>query len=216
MIITVDALNRSDHQALLREMHRLRARTFADRLGWDVVVENGEERDHFDELDPAYLVAIDDDGQVVGCMRALQTTGPNMLADVFHMLLDGEPAPRSARLWEASRFCIDTQRLADRRGPRSIGHVTSEMLIAAFEASMAAGVRDVVAVIDPVMHRILKLSGNAPYDVIGTPKQVGKVVALAVLFDCTQERIDSIRARSGIDYDVFSGLRRPHLLEIAA
>ncbi|MGA1276679.1 MAG: hypothetical protein ACO3XL_12570, partial [Gemmobacter sp.] len=61
-----------------------------------------------------------------------------------------------------------------------------------------------------------KLSGNAPYDVIGTPKQVGKVVALAVLFDCTQERIDSIRARSGIDYDVFSGLRRPQLLDFAA
>lgn len=204
MITIVDGLNLHENTGLLREFFRLRARTFKDRLGWDVTVVDGEERDIFDTLDPAYLIALNPEGEVVGGLRILQTTGPNMLADVFSELLDGEPAPRSAQLWESTRFCIDTERLRDRRGPDSIAHATSELMIAACEYAMSAGVTDAVTVVDAMMHRVLKWSGNAPSGYIGSPKQIGKVVALAVLLDCTQERIDRIRAQSGIAHDVFA------------
>ena len=204
MITIVDGLNLHENTGLLREFFRLRARTFKDRLGWDVTVVDGEERDIFDTLDPAYLIALNPEGEVVGGLRILQTTGPNMLADVFSELLDGEPAPRSAQLWESTRFCIDTERLRDRRGPDSIAHATSELMIAACEYAMSAGVTDAVTVVDAMMHRVLKWSGNAPSGSIGSPKQIGKVVALAVLLDCTQERIDRIRAQSGITHDVFA------------
>lgn len=40
----------------LENMLRLRARFFYDRMGWDVRVENGMERDGYDELDPHYLL----------------------------------------------------------------------------------------------------------------------------------------------------------------
>ena len=205
MIIVIDGLNRHEHPEILARMHRLRARVFQGRLGWDVTVRAGEERDRFDDLDPAHIVSLNDDGDVVGCMRLLQTTGPHMLADVFAPLLDGEPPLRSARIWEATRFCVDTERLVDRRGPNSICHVTSEVMIGAFEYGLEAGVTDAVAVIDPVMLRVMKRSGNAPYDYLGTPKQMGKVVALAVLMDCSEERIGRIRDFAGIHHDVFAG-----------
>lgn len=205
MIIVIDALNRHEHPEILTQMHRLRARVFAGRLGWDVKVVNGEERDRFDALDPAHVVSVNDAGEVVGCMRLLQTTGPHMLADVFAPLLDGEPPLRSARIWEATRFCVDTERLVDRRGPNSICHVTSEVMIGAFEYGMEAGVSDAVAVIDPVMLRVMKRSGNAPYDYLGTPRQMGKVVALAVLMDCSTDRIERLREFAGIHHDVFAG-----------
>jgi acyl homoserine lactone synthase len=203
MIYIVDSLNKEEHRTLLDDMYRLRKRVFHDRLGWDVVVRDGMETDLFDDLDPAHVVSVDDAGRVVGCMRLLQTTGPHMLADVFSSILDGEPPIRSSRIWEATRFCVDTQRLTARRGRNSISYVTSEVMIGAFEYAMAAGVTDAVAVIDPVMNRVMRRSGNAPYDYLGTPKDMGKVVAMAALMDCSEERVARIRDFAGIRHDVF-------------
>jgi acyl homoserine lactone synthase len=185
-------------------MHRLRARVFQGRLGWDVNVQNGMERDLFDDLDPTHVVSLDDLGNVVGCMRLLQTTGPHMLADVFYSILDGEPPLRSSQLWEATRFCVDTNRLQGGKSRNSISYVTSEVMIGAFEYAQAAGVLDAVAVIDPVMNRVLKRSGNAPYDYVGSAKPMGKVTAMAALMDCSDERIASIREFSDIRGDVFA------------
>lgn len=202
MIFIIDSLNLHEHGDLVKDMFRLRKRVFADRLGWDVQVSQGMERDRFDNLDPAHVISVDDDGQVVGCMRLLQTTGPHMLSDVFSSILDGEPPLRSATCWEATRFCVDTERLASGRARNSIAYVTSEVMIGAFEFAMSAGVTDAVAVIDPVMDRVLKRSGNAPHGYLGSPKPMGKVTALAALMDCSEERVRKIREFAGIDHDV--------------
>jgi len=204
MIYVIDSLNQSAYSTLLNNMFRLRKRVFHDRLGWDVQITDGLETDLFDDLDPAHVISVDDDGNVVGCMRLLQTTGPHMLADVFASILDGEPPLRSSTVWEATRFCVDTQRLSRGRGRNTISYVTSEVMIGAFEFAMAAGVQDAVAVIDPVMNRVMQRSGNAPYGYLGSPKPMGKVVALAALMDCSAERVANIRAFSGIAGPVFA------------
>lgn len=162
--------------------------------------------DVFDTLNPTTLVSVDASGAVVGSMRILQTTGPNMLADVFSAILQGEPAPRSPLIWEATRLCVDTDRLNATGSPRahnSISYVTSEIMIAACEYAMEAGVTDAVAVIDPLMNRVLKRSGNAPYDYLGSPTPMGKVTAMAGLLDCSVERVNRLRERSDINGDVF-------------
>ncbi|GAA0033889.1 hypothetical protein BROWWM01_80210 [Bradyrhizobium ottawaense] len=92
-------------------MHRLRRRVFKDRLDWDVSVRDGLEIDQYDTFDPTYLLALEK-SYVVGCVRLLPTTGRNMLADTFPVLLDGNPAPRAATIWESSRFCVDTKSAA--------------------------------------------------------------------------------------------------------
>jgi acyl homoserine lactone synthase len=204
MIYVIDSLNANDYPVLLEAMFRLRKRVFSDRLGWDVQITDGMETDLFDGLDPAHIISVDEQGNVVGCMRLLQTTGPHMLADVFSSILDGEPPLRSSTVWEATRFCVDTQRLSRGQGRNTISYVTCEVMIGAFEFAMAAGVRDAVAVIDPVMNRVLQRSGNAPYGYLGSPKPMGKVVALAALMDCSVQRVASIRAFSGIEGNVFA------------
>ena len=204
MIYVIDSLNKQDYQPMLDEMYRLRKRVFHDRLGWDVEITDGMEIDIFDRLDPSYIISVDSEGQVVGCVRQLQTTGPHMLSDVFSSILDGEPPLRSSRVWEATRFCVDTQRLSGGRGRNTISYVTSEIMIAAIELAISAGVTDAIAVVDPVMNRVLHRSGNGPYDYLGTPKQMGKVVAMAGLIDCTQERAARIRAFSGIEGNIFA------------
>src|SRR5271165_7582008 len=69
-------------------MFRNRAEIFSGRLGWDVVVRNGYERDQFDDANPLYLVSVDPETEDYwGSLRLLPTTGPNMLRDVFPYLL---------------------------------------------------------------------------------------------------------------------------------
>ncbi|MCK4712933.1 MAG: autoinducer synthase [Marinosulfonomonas sp.] len=210
MIIIVDSLNKDQHKGLLKDMHRLRARVFEGRLGWDVSVVDGQEIDKFDMLDPAHVISVDADGNVLGSMRLLQTTGPHMLADVFAPILDGQPPLRSSSVWEATRFCVDTAALGRGKGPNTISYVTSEVMIGAFEFGLQSGIKDAVAVIDPIMDRVLKRSGNAPYDYLGSPKPMGKVTALAALMDCSKERIASIRAYCGITHDVFASQAKEH------
>ncbi len=203
MIIIIDALNTHKFPELLKQMHQLRARVFGGRLGWDVTITDGMERDAFDDLDPAYVVGLDDDGNVVACVRALQTTGPHMLADVFSDILCGEPPLRSPHLWESTRFCVDTKRLDRGKGRNSVSYATCELMIGSLEFARDSGIKDIVTVIDPVMDRVLKRSDNAPYGYVGKTVSMGKVPALAALLDCTEERIGRLRRFAGIAGNVF-------------
>ncbi len=202
MIIIIDAINKDRFSDVLDDMYRLRARVFGDRLGWDVQIKNGKEIDQFDHLDPAYVIGLDEEGRVISCVRALQTTGPHMLSDVFHAILDGQPPLRSASIWESTRFCVDTARLKDVR-PNAISQATCELMAASLEYARNSGITDIVTVIDPIMDRVLKRSDCAPYDYLGKRTPMGKVDALAALLDCTQDRIDRVRAFGGVTGDVF-------------
>ncbi len=204
MILVVDAINRHLHVDVLDEMFRLRARVFGDRLGWDVDIRDGREIDAFDALNPAYVIGLNDDYEVVACVRALQTTGPHMLSDVFSDILQGEPPLRSATLWESTRFCVDTDRLTmSGRGPGSVSRATCELMIGSLEFARESGIEDIITVIDPVMNRVLKRSDNAPCDYVGATVQMGKTKALAALLDCSEERIERVRKFAGITGDVF-------------
>lgn len=202
MIIIIDAMNKDRFSDVLDDMYRLRARVFGDRLGWEVQIKNGKEIDRFDHLDPAYVIGVDTEGHVVSCLRLLQTTGPHMLSDVFDAILDGQPPLRSANIWESTRFCVDTARLKSETH-NMISTETSKLMSATLQYARKSGITDIVTVIDPIVDRVLKRSDNAPYDYLGKRTPMGKVDALAALLDCTQDRIDRVRAFGGITGDVF-------------
>ena len=91
---------------LLDQMLKLRALVFKERLDWEVEVNDGQERDIFDDQDPLYLLSVDECNNLLGSLRLLPTTGPNMLRDVFSELTpNGRIA--SPLIWESSRFCTN-------------------------------------------------------------------------------------------------------------
>ena len=96
MIIVIDALNRI--ASLISSRKCTGSGHVSSVTGSDGTSRSPTEMemDIFDSLDPAYVVSLDQDGHVVGCMRLLQTTGPHMLADVFADILEGEPPLRSS------------------------------------------------------------------------------------------------------------------------
>lgn len=203
MILVVDALNRHRFTTLLDQMYELRARVFRDRLGWEVKVQDGREIDLFDDLDPAYLLSLDENYNVVGCNRMLQTTGPHMLADVFDAILDGQPPLRSATVWENTRFCIDAKRIGANRTGKSVSYTACELMLGIAEYAYDSGISDVISVVDPAMDRVMKRCNNAPYDYLGKTVQMGKTRALAALSDITEGRIARIRNFAGITGNIF-------------
>jgi acyl homoserine lactone synthase len=163
---------------LLMGMHRLRRKVFKDRLDWSVSTTGDLEIDQYDTVDASYLVIVDN-GDVLGCVRLLPTTGPNMLADTFPELLDGTTAPRSDKIAESSRFCVDTE-LSDPTNDGGLRRATLMLLAAMREWGEARGLASIATVTDLRMERILRRA-NWPLTRLGSPRRIGSTLAVAGL-----------------------------------
>ena len=184
-------------------MFRNRAETFSDRLGWEVVVKDGYERDAFDDANPLYLVSVDPDTEEYwGSLRLLPTTGPNMLRDVFPQLLDSEYI-ESATIWESSRICAAGVAGRLERNRNGINTVLSELILGIGEVAVAAGLTQIVSVFDARIFRVLKAAGCNP-QLIGTPRRIGGVMTYAGLFDTGEGPLEAFRAATGIGHSVLA------------
>lgn len=188
MIKIIESHDRSANALYIDQMHRMRARVFADRLGWDVSVRDGKEVDRFDDEDPAYLLAIDDHtGTLNGAVRLLPTTGPNMLRDVFSELVP-EGAPESPGIWESSRFAINPDIAKSGAGDANhvVNRVTIELLCGIVEVCQHSGIEQVVSVFDARMARIFRTI-DCQFTSIGLPKRIGSVMTYAGLFEMSDQ-----------------------------
>lgn len=168
-------------------MFRNRAQTFSERLGWEVVVNNGYERDRFDDANPLYVVSVDPDTEEYwGSLRLLPTTGPNMLRDVFPQLIEGEVI-ESATIWEISRICAKTVPGQPYRSAGGVNYVFTELMLGVGEVGLLAGLTQMVAVFDARILRILRAAGCRP-EIIGKPQHIGGTMSYAGLFGEDQLR----------------------------
>ncbi len=191
-------------------MHCLRGRVFKERLDWDVSVSDGLEIDQYDMFEPTYLLAIEQ-RDVVGCVRLLPTIGPNMLADTFPVLLDGHAAPKAARIWESSRFCVDTKSVAA-TAENGLRGATFLLFAAMIEWGQLHDLQAIATVTDLRMERILRRAGWR-LDRLGEPRQIGATKAVAGLLPVTDDALGAIRSTGNI-----SGLAidAPSSLQLAA
>ena len=179
------------HSELALGMHRLRRRVFRDRLDWKVSASDGLEIDQYDALTPTCLLGVDR-RDVVGCVRLLPTTGPNMLADTFPVLLDGRAAPKNAKIWETSRFCVDTQNVAA-TAENGLKEATFLLFAAMIEWGQQHALQAIATVTDLRMERILRRAGWH-LDRLGEPRQIGATKAVAGLLPVTDDPLQAIRS----------------------
>lgn len=206
MIGIITPENYHTYHAELSAMHRLRCRVFKDRLGWDVRIRDGEERDQFDTCDPTYILAFDDREVLVGSWRLLPTTGPNMLRDVFPSLLEGRDPPEDSRIWECSRFAVDCEDSED-NSLTAVSRVTQELFCGLIEFCLERDIRQVVTVYDIRIARLLPRVGCWP--IWRTRAQrIGNTSALAGLFSTDRATLDEIRRRAGISGSVIATAMR--------
>jgi acyl homoserine lactone synthase len=200
----------SKYSELALGMHSLRRRVFKDRLDWTVSVSAGLEIDQYDLLAPNYLLVLER-REVIGCVRLLPTTGANMLANTFSVLLDGRPAPASARIWESSRFCVDTQK-ADATVENGLRHATFLLFGAMIEWGRHRGLEAIATVTDLRMERILRRAGWG-LERLGEPRQIGTTKAVAGLLPVTEDALAAVRAVGKISESV---IEAPSDLALAA
>ena len=192
-----------DHSPEIEAMFRNRAEVFSDRLKWDVVVENGFERDRFDDEGPLYLISVDPNtGRYRGSLRLLPTVGPNMLRDVFPFLLRDGEIIESGTIWKSSRICTAPSK--SQEGHRNgVGPALAELLAGIGEAAILYGWTQIVSVFDARVFRVLRAAGCNP-QIIGEPMRIGKTLSFAGLFDTGEGPLQAIRDAVGIRNSVLA------------
>lgn len=166
----------------LWEMHRLRARVFKDRMGWEVPILAGMEIDGYDALEPHYMVIKGEEGQIRGCWRILSTSGPYMLKDTFPELLHGHVAPETPRIWELSRFAIET----DGSPGFGFAEVALDALREVLHFGDSMGIDRYVTVTTTAVERLLRRAG-IPLTRFGPPIRVGVENAIGLEIDLSKE-----------------------------
>lgn len=179
--ITIDKQKGFDLDALA-EMHRLRARVFGERMGWEVAVLSGMEIDDYDALSPYYMLVRDEANRLCGCWRILPTQGPYMLRDTFAQLLHGQRAPESPRTWELSRFAIVS--------PEKHGYGFADLALNAMREVVTfadrMGITSYVTVTTTAVERLLKTAGIEMRR-FGPPLRIGIENAVALTIDLGEQ-----------------------------
>jgi N-acyl-L-homoserine lactone synthetase len=193
VIVVIEPYNATEYSHLKEEMFRLRARVFRDRLGWDVQVVDGKERDKYDDENPVYLIYADDKArELKGCLRLLPTTGPTVLADLFSDTLPEAVHLSAPTIWECTRFCLDDGIL--RRGNREELLSTSAVLIAALgDVAIRAGIDSILGNFDSTMLRLYRRVG-CEVEVLGSTQRYGQPIYLG-LFTISEAVLHKVKAR---------------------
>jgi N-acyl-L-homoserine lactone synthetase len=178
MISVIDRHNICQHPALVDQMFRLRARVFGERLGWDVAVRDGMERDRFDEENPLYVIHSDREGRVLGSLRLLPTTGPTLFREVFADTFPDASQLMSPAIWECSRFCVD-EAAPHPAGGDPVAHASGSLIAALGEIGVRTGIESYLGNFDAVMIRIYRRLG-CEVDVLGHTDKYGRRVYLGL------------------------------------
>jgi acyl homoserine lactone synthase len=147
--VTVDNVNQFSGNALAAQ-HRLRYRSIIERQEWNVPNYSEMEFDQYDNPAAKYLVYRDEAYVARGVSRFYPTTLPYMLEQLFSRFVTDRPIPKSPRVWEGSRFCID-QTLP----PLARKRIAGEIVVGYLEAGLRCGVEGIVGLMYPAYWRSL-------------------------------------------------------------
>jgi acyl homoserine lactone synthase len=131
---------------------------FVRRLGWRLACADGFERDQFDRPDTNYVAMLDQRGEICGCARLLPTNRPYLLAEVFPAAMGDEPLPRSAAVWELSRFAVAS--LSRQQLPAdALARLRRALLRAAVKCAADHGARRLITLSPLGIERLLRHLG---------------------------------------------------------
>lgn len=174
------------HDAHFREryaeqMYRLRYKVFFERLRWDVTTKGDMEIDQFDDPDSVYMLVTDENDTVRGGWRVRPTTRPYMLSDVFPGLLSGHEVPRHRRVWEISRFAVDTSE-SGLTTAFAMGEAARALLVDVVKFAIDNHVTQYVLVTTVAVERLINSTGVVLHR-FGPPTRIGRVMSVACWVD---------------------------------
>jgi acyl homoserine lactone synthase len=194
-MMTVLSSTRSQLSSMAEEeLASYRYAIFVETLQWQLPAENGREFDQFDRPDTRYVIARDAQGLICGCARLLPTTRAYLLDEVFPGLMNGQPAPHDAQVWELSRF--STKGTGELNPPsREAARARFCTLFAAVvEAAMAQGATRLITFTAMGVERILRSIGMHAHRV-GPPQMIDDKPVLAMWIDLDEQTCNALGLR---------------------
>jgi acyl homoserine lactone synthase len=196
----------------LLDMHRLRARIFKERMGWDVNVDmQGLEVDDFDIPEAIYLLCCNDQQKVTGCWRMLPTSLPTMIETVWPDFLEDIDLKKSPGCWETSRFAVDFGDLNAREGLSHLSDTTAKMFCALTELCILCDVYEIYTLYDLRISRILRRLNCVPEQESRSRKIDGNDCFVG-RFIPDHQMLENLRAASGIQESLISRDDLPPIL----
>jgi len=144
-----------------------RKRLFVDTLRWDVPVIDGRfEIDAFDGPAATYIAALDGDGDHIGSLRLLPSSGPHILSSLFPALCKGA-VPRGDMILEITRLCLPVRLGAARRLA-----VRNRLISAMVDHALATGITALTAVVArDFLEQVLRMGWRCT--ALGAPTIIG-------------------------------------------
>ncbi len=166
-------------EALLHEQHQHRYMTFVEHLGWrsgNIYRDDNEkiECDDFDRENTIYSIAVDEDNNFLGSVRAYSTMHPYMLElDEFARTIPSDfSLPKHPDIFEGSRIINPNSKLMHEFNGTNHRKVGAELLITHMELGRALGITEYIATMPPEL--LYKAYGRMGWDIeeIGSPVQI--------------------------------------------
>lgn len=182
----------------LYEHHKLRYASIIERQGWDVPTVRDMEYDQYDNPAAYYLVWRDDQGVARGTSRLYPTDRPYMLQEVFPELVTKNALPRSPRIWEGSRFCVDST-----LAPAQRRRIIQEIVIGYLEFARRFNVEQIIGVMYPVYWNSIFSKSGWPVEFLGEPQRSAeghKIVAGTL--PVSEATLQKVRRITGIQHAI--------------
>lgn len=148
------------HPQLLHSAASYRHKVFVEKLGWQLNCHDLLENDQFDRPDTVYVIAKNENDDIVGIARLLPTTQPYLLGDVFPELLNGVQPPASNDIWELSRFAaVDFHAQHTTATGVFSSPLTVELLHASIQCARSHGAKRLITVSPVGVERLIRKLG---------------------------------------------------------
>ncbi len=196
--------NRNCHlyPAELDALHRARKSVFVDELGWQLRVEDGMERDEYDDDRAMHIVGFDSARDVAMAIRVRPADDRSMLVDHFsHHLPRGMRAVDDGRTWEVSRGFSRERGLK-----RAVLQRKAACMIAPLEMALEAGIDRYVGFTDV---RLLGLYYHIGWklDLLGDPMPYGEGDGVAYEAQVSSSIVHDIRQTWGLPAPAYIDLK---------
>jgi N-acyl-L-homoserine lactone synthetase len=148
------------HPQLMDRAARYRHKVFVEKLGWQLNCNDLLENDQFDRPDTVYVIAKNENEDIIGIARLLPTTRPYLLGDVFPHLMHGLRPPASQDVWELSRFAaVDFNAQPASAQSQHSSPLTIELLHASIGCAFRFGAKRLITVSPIGIERLLRKLG---------------------------------------------------------
>ena len=194
--------NKRHYTEELNAYFRIRKSILIDQKGWNLKSENGLETDQFDHDQAHYLLLVSkDQGQIYGGVRLIPTTAPNLTMDIFpHLIAVDKGFSGCDRIWESSRFVIDTSALKLEKG--FIKEATITLFIGMIEYGLHNNLQSILTMTEIRLERILRMC-QWPLQRLGEVEKVGNTFAVAGLLEIKKMISQGLQDTIGIQGKIF-------------